>query len=299
MIPLRLSSQTSVQPGACSGQIRFSAPDGDHDVIPNNVDWQIHVSDVEWSLMDSDLNLGDLQDAGTRIEETLQIRFSGKTPFLVELDDIKASGSNVPDGSPSVLSTNYIDMSPVEVSGPPQADGTYIVPITLIARQAIPSDPLRGPVYSGQLGLSIAGLDDAAKPVHFAFRSPSIYQRYVAPIVVPVYSMPWALCTAPLTLLILLVIVARTRGRGFDQDEVEQAAMTKAVQTITVDTPETGPDKPIAPAPIPSTASWGGSEWGSAWTSPSSQDQSTAQSEAPSSNGHTKGQPTDPWDSSW
>ena len=75
-------------------------------------------------------------------------------------------------------------MPPVEVNGPPQEDGTYLVPITLIARQAIPHDALRGTFYTGQVGLRVAGLDDAAKPVDFAFRSPSAYQRYVAPIVV-------------------------------------------------------------------------------------------------------------------
>ncbi len=158
------------------------------------------------------------------------MRFSGKTPFVMEMDDIHAAGSNVPDGAPSTLASDYIDVPPVEVSGPPLEDGTYLVPITFIARQAIPHDALRGSFYTGQMGLRIAGLDDAAKPVDIAFRSPSPYQRYVAPIVVPVYSMPWLLCTAPLTLLLLLVVVARTRGRGFDQDEEEQAAMAQRGQ---------------------------------------------------------------------
>ena len=167
----------------------------------------------------------------------MRVRFSGKTPFVVEMEDIqRGRDANVPDGSPSTLASDYIDVPPVEVTGPPLEDGTYLVPLTFIARQAIPHDTLRGSFYTGQMGLRVAGLDDAAKPVDIAFRSPSPYQRYVAPIVVPVYSMPWLLCTGPLTLLLALVIVARTRGSGFDQEEEEQAAMARAVKTMTVET---------------------------------------------------------------
>ena len=263
VVPLRLTSPDAVQPGACAGEMRFSGPDGDYDVTPGSVDWQVHVADVEWSIVDSDLNLGDMQDAGTRIEETLQIRFSGKTPFLLEMDDIRAAGSNTADGKAQLLASDYIDMPPVEVNGPPQEDGSYLVPITLIARQAIPHDALRGTFYTGQLGLRVAGLDDPAKPVNFAFRSPSAYQRYVAPIVTPVYSMPWALCTAPLTLLLLLVVIARMRGRGFDQDAVEQAAMESAMRTVAVDRTEAAAERPITAAPA--TAVWGTSEFGAAW----------------------------------
>ena len=71
--------------------IRFAGPDGDYDVTPDNVDWQVHVADVEWSLVDGSLNLGDLQDAGARNEQTLRLRFNGKTPFVLEMDDIQAA----------------------------------------------------------------------------------------------------------------------------------------------------------------------------------------------------------------
>ena len=297
VVPLRLTSPDSVQPGACSGVIRFSGPDGDHDVTPNSVDWQVHVADVEWSIVNSDLDLGDLQDAGTRIERTIPIRFSGKTPFSLEMEDIQAAGSTNPGEAASTLASDYIDMPPVEVNGPPQEDGAYLVPITLIARQAIPHDALRGTFYTGHFGLRIAGLDDPAKPVSFAFRSPSVYQRYLAPIVVPVYSMPWALCTAPLTLLVLLVIVARARGRGFDQEAVEQAAMQSALRTVAVDTSETAADRPLPTIPAPSApAVWGSSEWGGAWPAQGGGEEQTKSSSA---NGHAKGQTADPWSSSW
>lgn len=297
VVPLRMTSPGVVQPGGCSGTIRFSGPDGDYDVTPGSVEWQVRVADVEWSIVDGELNLGDLQDAGQRIEETLRVRFSGKTPFVLEVEEIQAAGSNLPDGAPSTLASDYIDIPAVEVNGPPQEDGTYLVPLTMIARQAIPHDALRGSFYTGQLGLRIAGLDDAAKPVDIAFRSPSVYQRYLAPTVVPVYSMPWVLCTAPLTLLILLVIVARTRGRGFDQEEEEQAAMARAVKTLAVEPSAEHPEKPIVPEPAPSASSvWGSSEWGGAWSNAGrGQDQAKA---APA-NGHSKGPAADPWSSSW
>ncbi len=301
VIPLRLTSTDPVQPGSCSGQIMFSGPDGQHDVVPSSVDWQLHVSGVEWSLVDGALDLGDLQDAGTQIEKTVRVRFSGKTPFLLQMSDIEAAGSNVAEGAPSVLSSDYIDMPSVEVSGPVQEDGTYLVPLTFMARQAIPHDALRGSYYTGQLGLSVAGLDSEVNPVDINFRSPSIYQRYAAPIVVPVYSMPWALCTAPLTLLLLLVIVARTRGRGFDQDEVEQVAMAKAVKTMAADAPESMPEDPIVPTNAPATAAWGGSEWGGAWTEQGGAKAAKA-TKAPSANGHSNGLSSgqsDPWSSSW
>ena len=130
-----------------------------------------------------------------------------------------------------------------------------------------------------------------------AFRSPSLYQRYVAPIVVPVYSMPWVLCTAPLTLLILLVIVERTRGRGFDAGEEEQAAMARAVKALAVEPSAEPSEEPATAAPAPAApAVWGSSEWGSAWGNQSGKDDQTKT--APT-NGHAKGPAGDPWSSGW
>ncbi len=160
-------------------------------------------------------------------------------------------------------------MPPVEVSGPPQEDGTYLVPITLVARQTIPHDVLRGSFYSGQLGLRIAGLDGAPRQVSVALRSPSLYQRYVAPIVVPVYSLPWLLCTGPLSLLLLLALVARLRSRGFDQGEVEEAAMAAAMKAPIApsDVPAVA-EMPVVAAPSAATPGWGASEWGTVWGAP-------------------------------
>ncbi|MFN2203639.1 MAG: VWA domain-containing protein [Caldilineaceae bacterium] len=297
VVPLHLTSPRAIQPGSCTGTIRLSGPDEYHDITPASVDWQVHVADVEWSIVDGNIDLGDLQDAGKRVEETLRVRFSGKTPFLLEMEDIQAVGSNLPEGAPTALASDYIDMPPVEVDGPPLDDGTYLVPVTLIARQAIPHDALRGSFYTGQLGLRVAGLDDAAKPLDIAFRSPSLYQRYLAPIIVPVYSLPWVLCTAPLTLLLLLVIIARTRGRGFDQDEVEQEAMAKAVKTVAVDPAAEPKNEPIVPTPmVAPTSVWGNSEWGGAFGGHTAD---SGEAKSATTNGHAKGPAADPWSSSW
>jgi hypothetical protein len=186
----------------------------------------------------------------------------------------------------------------------------------LIARQAMPADQLRGSFYSGQIKLAIAGLPDAPKQVNFNFRSPSLYQRYVAPVVVPVYSMPVLLCTGPLTLLLLLVLVARLRGRGFDDSEIEQAAVVATRQAAAnLSAPEPAAPLPSINAPRPEVT-WGNTEWGSVWNSGGSAEPSFpaygATTGQPSSSGYTGGSyrngtggtssPAgggDPWTSSW
>ena len=141
--------------------------------------------------------------------------------------------------------------------------------------------------------------------VNFNFRSPSIYQRYLAPVLVPVYSMPWVLCTGPLTLLILLVVVARVRGRGFDESEIEQAAAAAAMQLTPTGTDNT-PPLPMPSATVArSEVAWGSSEWGSAW-GPGGTSEPTlpgANGSSTYANGHANGagpKPTgDPWTNSW
>jgi hypothetical protein len=301
LLPLHLTSAGPVQPATCRGAITFSGPNGDYDVTPGRLDWESRVSSVEWSIVGGDLNLADLQDAGARVDETLLVRFNGKTPFVVEMAGVQANGSSHEDGAaPIALSGAELDMPAVEVNGPPNEAGLYEVPITLIARQEIPGDPLRGNFYSGQLQLAVAGLEGDAKAVGFTFRSPSLYQRYLAPVLVPVYSLPWLICTGPLTLLLLLVVVARIRGRSLDDRELEQAAVSatrEAVASVAV-APE-----PIAPLPSASSttarteAAWGKSEWGSVWSSGSSTD---AAAPTYSANG-VRSQPSssDPWSTSW
>ena len=124
-----------------------------------------------------------------------------------------AAPTETTEGEVSPLNAELIDVPSVEISGEPNEAGLYEVPLSMIARQAIAGDQVRGTLYTGQVRLAIAGLPNDVKAVGFNFRSPSLYQRYLAPIVVPVYSMPAVLCTGPLTLLILLVVVARMRGR--------------------------------------------------------------------------------------
>lgn len=300
VLPLHLTSAGPVLPATCTGTLTFSGPNGDYDVVPAQVEWQSRVASVEWSIVGGDLHLRDLQDAGGRVQETVLIRFNGKTPFVVELaglQGIGSSGGDDPGAAPIPINDEYLDMPAVEVNGPPNESGLYEVPITLIARQAIPGDELRGTFYSGQLRLAIAGLPDDVKTVNFNFRSPSLYQRYLAPVVVPVYSMPWVLCTGPLTVLVLLVLVARIRGRGFDETELEEVAMaaTREVSAANASVPEPAAPLPAAATSPRAESAWGSSEWGSVWNNPGSDAGSPAYSARGAGN-----QPSgDPWSSSW
>lgn len=298
VLPLHLTSAGPVQPATCTGTLTLSGPNGDYDVVPKQLAWQSRVASVEWSLVGGDLHLRDLQDAGARVQQTVLVRFNGKTPFVVELAGLQGIGSTAGDAAaaPIALTGDYVDMPAVEVSGPPNESGLYEVPLTLIARQRIPGDELRGTFYSGQLRLAIAGLPDDVKTMNFNFRSPSLYQRYLAPVVVPVYSMPWLLCTGPLTLLFLLVVVARIRGRGFDEHELEEAAVaaTREVAAANAAVPEPSSALPTAATALRREVAWGSSEWGSVWNNAGE-----AGSQTYPANGATAKPTGDPWSSSW
>lgn len=290
-LPLRLRSSGPVQPATCTGAVALAGLDGDYDVAPARLNWRMGVNAVEWSVVGGDLNLGDLQDAGAAADATLLVRFNGNTPFVVQMLDVAASGES--EAGPVELTSTQIEMPPVEISGPPNDAGLYEVPVRLIARQTIPHDGWRGSHYSGRLHLGVAGLPDQVQELGFTFRSPSLVQRYIAPIVVPVYSMPAALCTVPLTLLLLLVLVARMRGRNIDDDEIEQAA-TAAVN-LAHPAPEARPAAESAfPSPVPASAEavWGRSEWGAAWPSGEGDDRSSHQPTPGSAAG-------DPWSAGW
>jgi hypothetical protein len=269
ILPLQLTSAGPVMPATCRGTVTLRGPNDDYDVTPAQIDWETRVASVEWSIVSGDLHLGDLQDAGGRAQATLLVRFNGKTPFVVQTTDLQGAGAVLGDDSGTSvmpIGREQIDVPAVEISGPPNEAGLYEVPLTLVARQAMPADQLRGSFYSGQLGLTIAGLPDAAQQVNFNFRSPSLYQRYLAPVVVPVYSMPWLLCTGPLSVLLLLVVVARLRGRGFDESEIEQAAVVATRQaSANMSAPEPVVPLPSIHAPRPEVT-WGSSEWGGAWS---------------------------------
>jgi hypothetical protein len=309
VVPIQLTSRGPIKPGSCSGSLLLSGPNDDHDVIPQRIDWQVRVASVEWSVVSGDLHLRDLQDAGARIQETVLVRFNGKTPFVVQMEELSAAGSNGAgaDGV-ALLTSEYVDMPPVEITGSPNESGLYEVPITLIARQPIPKDMINGTFYSGQLHLSLAGLDEEAKTVNFNFRSPSLYQRYIAPIVVPVYSLPWLLCTGPLTALVLLVLIARFRGRNFDEQEIEQSAMAAVAKTVTPVAPVASDAlfaEAVAPARVQNEALWGNSEWGSVWAgSPGNEGgdpvaSGHAASSSNSSHGSNAAASADAWSTSW
>jgi hypothetical protein len=292
-LPLRLTSRGPVSPATCTGLLRISGPDADHDVTPTQLDWQVRVNDVEWSLVTSALDLGDLQDAGGRAEVMVALRFTGKTPFLLEMVDLQAEG-RTPDAIVT-LSPADLEMSTVEVTGAPNAEGVYQAPITLVARRALPRDEWRGAFYSGALTLGIVGLTGKSQAIDLRFRSPSLLQRYVSPYVTPVYArLPWALCAWPLTLLLLLVVMARVRGRGIDEAELEEAAVATVMPmpAVTVE-PMLSTSSPSFANPASGDAIWGASEWGNAW----GKSESTAQSASTyPANGSGGG---DPWRTSW
>lgn len=308
ILPLHLTSAGPVLPTTCRGVITLQGPNGDYDVTPATLEWEARVASVEWSIVSGDLHLGDLQDAGARAVAPLLIRFNGKTPFVIQGMGVGGAGSiagGEPGSAPFALTDEHLDIPAVEIAGPPNEAGLYEVPLTLIARQDIPGDYLRSTFYTGQVRLTIAGLPDDVKTVNFNFRSPSPYQRYVAPIVVPVYSMPWVLCTGPLTLLILLVVVARLRGRNFDETEIEQAAIAATRQTAASISavPEAAP-LPSASLGPRSDVTWGSSEWGSAWSSSGEAVGAARPTNGSSpggaySNGGTPKSGGDPWNSSW
>ncbi|MCB0187614.1 MAG: hypothetical protein KDE31_25270, partial [Caldilineaceae bacterium] len=118
--------------------------------------------------------------------------------------------------------------------------------------------------------------------------------------IVPVYSMPVVLCTGPLTLLILLVLVARMRSRGFDENEIEQAAVSATRQAIAhTSVPEPTVALPSGATPRPEVA-WGSGEFGNAWgNSGGAAEPSLTGSHVNGANGAGAKPAGDPWTSSW
>lgn len=229
MLPLRLTSQESILPQTCTGLLVLAGPTVDYDIFPATLEWQARVDAVEWSIASSEINLDDLGNAGERVEALLSVRFNGVTPFTIKAENISAVGKTR-DGEVFALSSEDIEFAPIEVNFPPDENDLYEVPVVVTARKILPNDPLRGTFYSGEIALGIEGLSTPPRPIGFNFRSPTLYQRYVAPIVVPVYSLPWGLCTWPLTLLLLILAVARFRGRDFDKEDWDEAVIATVGQ---------------------------------------------------------------------
>jgi len=299
LLPVQLTSQTPVLPGGCSGQIALSGPSVDFDIFPPAVDWRLQIRGVEWSVV-GDLDFGDVGQAGERSTQPLLLRFDGKTPFVVQVKGIAAAGETG-DGV-TRLDESFLESRQIEVSGEPNADGYYEIPVGLVARKAIPQDPLRGSFYSGDLTLSIEGLPGESRSVAISFRSPTVYQRYVEWWLRPIYSLPWLLCTGPLSLLLLLIFVARARNRGYVGDEEEPIVTLPQpdflpepanafINASFVDaaSAETSPDEEVR-----WDSQWGDVDWG--FGGGSSGQRSPAPS--PAANG-TSGPAADPWKSGW
>jgi hypothetical protein len=290
LLPLRLQSGSPVGPGPCTGVIRFAGPSEDFDIFPEQLNYRLLVRGLEWSIL-GELNLGNLGQAGERATQTLLVRFNGQTPFTLRMLDFSAAGET--DSGRAELDQSYVEVLPVEVHGEPNANGFYEVPITLVARRSIPLDPLRGTFYSGDLRLGIDGLPNESRTVNLGFRSPTLYQRYVAWWLHPIYALPLLLCTGPLTLLLLLVLVARVRSRGavYDEEEPEVTLPQGAFGTE----PEAAfvtPSFETASAPSGDGA-WE-SQWSADWGSSSASQAKENPRPAPPSTTRD-----DPWASAW
>ena len=234
-LPVRLQSGGPMSAGSCHGLLSLSGPDQDFDVLAAQssaggdpsaaaaVPFRVQIRDVEWSVAGA-IDFGDLGRAGEKTTETLLLRFNGKTPFVVEIIGIAASGET--GSGVMALDELYLEAPPVEVNGSPDDEGFFDVPITLIARKDLPRDALRGSFYSGVLNLSIAGLADETRSVDINFRSPTLYQRYVAWWLRPFYTFPLVFCSGPMLLLGLLIVVARARSRGYNMDDDEDPRVT-------------------------------------------------------------------------
>ena len=219
-LPVRLQSQTPVSPGSCHGMLSLAGPGQDFDVLSTDLPFRLQIRDVEWSVAGA-LDFGNLGRAGERATETLLLRFDGATPFVVQVIGMAASGET---GSGVMrLDEQFLEAPPVEINQSPNGEGFFEVPITLVARKALPKDALRGSFYSGELTLSIAGLAGETRSVDISFRSPTLYQRYVEWWLRPFYTFPLVFCSGPLLLLGLLIVVARARSRGYNMDDDEEA----------------------------------------------------------------------------
>ena len=221
--------------GSCQGLLSLAGPSQDFDVLsahppsgagPSSaatVPFRLQIRDVEWSVAGA-LDFGDLGRAGEKATETLLLRFNGKTPFVVEVVGMAASGET--DNGVMSLDHSFLEAPPVEVNGQPDDEGFFEVPITLIARKALPKDALSGSFYSGELLLSIVGLAGETRSVDINFRSPTLYQRYVEWWLRPFYTFPLVFCSGPMALLALLIVVARARTRGYNMEDDEDPGLT-------------------------------------------------------------------------
>lgn len=295
-LPLRLTSPGAVSPGSCSGVIQFSGPDSDYDVFPQTLNWQVRVNDVEWSLVNAALDLGDLQDAGDSVQALLTLRFSGKTPFIVQMESLRLEGNN--GDSTIALANEDVAMTPVEVSAPPNEAGVYEVPVAFTMRNALPREALRSAFFAGDVTLAIVGLPQKAQTLNVSFRSPSLLQRYISPYVTPVYArLPWALCAWPLTLFLLLVAVARLRSRGLDDVEIDEAAVATTMPIPPVTANAVSNSSSTFAMPGSADSVWGTAEWGGAWGSGDQGEHAAvgafAAGGAPGADGG------DPWQSNW
>jgi hypothetical protein len=222
------------------------------------------------------------------------LRFNGKAPFVLQMVNLTAEGNS--SAGQVTLTADDLEMAPVEVSGAPSAAGLYQVPVTLALRHALPREFLRGGFFTGKVTLAVVGLPNKTQTLTFSFRNPSLLQRYLSPYITPVYArLPWALCAWPLTLFLLLVAVARIRGRGVNDVEIDEAAVATAMPMPSLTPTEIGSTAGATTFANPPSldAVWGNAEWGTAWGSEAGERPAGG---VPATNGAGGG---DPWRSSW
>ena len=160
---------------------------------------------------------------------------------------------------------------------------------------------MRGTFYNGTLQVGVVGLQGEPQTIGLSFISPGLAQRYLLPYLLPVYSMPAVVCTGPLTIFLLLMLVARFRGRDLDEEALEDAAMASTFSQSNAMSSEGNPFSSGLGAsneeqPVANGAAWGSNEWGS--TTPNTEVDGNVFA-TPGYSAGSKNSDDDPWKSSW
>lgn len=222
-LPLTLRSAGPIAPQTCSGTFVLRGPSEDYIVNPAApLSWRLVIPAVEWKILGvrqggasaPDANLGNLGRAGERAGATLEVRYTGKPPFSLQLADLSATAEQ----AGIAVGKDDLDLAAAPVVQQAGAD-VYHAPIELLVRRSLPQDSwlarwLTGADYSGVLKLQVAGLPTSqTQEVRFRLHNPSLYQRYVQPF----YRLLWpGVVTIPLSIVIPLLLLVLMWKRSKD-----------------------------------------------------------------------------------
>lgn len=248
-VKLRLQSDDPVSPQTCSGTFTLQGPSEDYTVAPQTpLSWQIVIPQIEWNIIgaeqgsetSSDLIFTDFGNVGETGSAMLLVRYTGKPPFFLDLQELTATD----DGQQYPLNSRKLEFVTGSVNEVTAQPGVYRVPVELVAKQPIEHGWFFGSRYSGELKLRVEGLpDETPDAIDFSFRSPSWPQRHIEPRVRAFYRLWWpGIVTWPLSILFILVLMA-LRNRVNDYDEEENRQKDNPSSTDPQATWQSGPPK--------------------------------------------------------